>query len=238
MATALYQVKDIVRGHLENTAFPTPYLDLALSGGRREVEKAGNFWWMKATKTFTATTDTNTYAITTAGTNKLNLPNFKDIRRLFWKTTTSTAWAEAYTGDSSIDELELAYATDSTGAPEAAAVDNTDLVLFPTPDQAYSMKMFHWEWTSNPASNLATDDLVGFFPEALIYGSLVWAYEIRLKDFEGASYWRTLLKGEIVKVRYENFKRGWRDKVQIAAKRGPGGPGRRRLDNVQLYGRW
>ena len=238
----LYQVKDIVREHLGRLGIPTKILVLALDGGRREVEKAGNWWWARATKTFNTTASTASYPITTSGGVALNLPDFKDIRALKVKASTDTRWEPVEIGQTTLEDAEETYATDEEGTPEVGVIDNVTLVLFPTPDQAFNVKMWHWEWTANPTLNTETDDLIDRFPEALIYGSLIWAYEIYLKDMQGAAYWRALLGGnpfgsggELVKIRRYNLKREWQDRIDLVPMQGPFARTRMRLSNRKIF---
>ena len=100
----------------------------------------------------------------------------------------------------------------------------------PTTDQSdYSIILFYYQWTGNPLGNLETDALISRFPKVLIYASLMWGYEMILKDFQGAAYWRTLLlgdppnrrRGELQKIKNVNFLREQQDKIQLVAMTGP-----------------
>ena len=238
----LYQVKDIVREHHSRIGLPTVVLDLALDGGRREVEKAGTWWFMRATKTFNTTADTSSYPITTSGGVALGLTNFKDIRQLAFKKSTDNRWSRVEVGQMTQEDAEMEYGTDEKGEPEIGVVDNVTLLLFPIPNAAFNMKMWHWEWTSNPTLNTSDDDLLARFPEALIYGALTWTYEIYLKDLPGAAYWRTLLGGknfgfggELAKIRRYNLKREWQDRIDLVPMKGPFERTRRRLGNRKIF---
>ena len=104
------------------------------------------------------------------------------------------------------------------------------------------MRLYIYQWTANPTTDLATDDLLRFFPNALIYAALANAYEITVKDLAGATYWRALLGGtpfgrggELAKMKRENFKREIQDKLDFTPRLGPGKLQMRRLENLQLY---
>jgi hypothetical protein len=226
----LYQIKDIVRDHFSRTAFPTVMLDEALAGGRRMIEGEGNWWWMRATATPSLVIAQQSYSILTSTSNGFNKPNFKDVRAAAVKRSTDTEWTRVDVGEMPLEEAEQNYATDETGETELMIVDNETAILFPIPDAAYNFKMWNYEWTANPALNThtATDALIDRFPDALIYAALIWGYEMELKDFQGAAYWRQLLGGqpfgrggEISKIRNLNLKRERQDQITLVPMTGP-----------------
>ena len=223
MATTLGSIKDIVREHLSRTSFPTVFLDLALAGGRREVEKGGNYYWMRNIKNHDLVAAQQDYSITTSTTNGLNLPDFKDVRRLFWKKSTDTAWAELDLTRYGEEDAILNYKTTGTGSPEIAIVSNTTLTVWPIPDSAatYNTKLFYYNWTDNPTGNTGSDELTNRWTEALIAGAMIWANEMELKDIQGAAYWRQMLDTEIVKLRRYSLEREWLDEIMITVSGGP-----------------
>lgn len=161
----------------------------------------------------------------------IDVPGFKDMRMAIIKTPTDLEWSPMDVGGVTKEEADLHYAINETGMPEAAVIDNFNFNVYPPfPDQDYIVRLYYWSWTSNPLSNLATDDLVDRFPYALIYASLAWAYELELKDMQTASYWRQLLGGkpteigyggEIAKITRHNLKRQRQDKMSITPMYGP-----------------
>lgn len=239
------EAKDIVREHFGRLGFTTPMVIQALAGGRRAIEQHANFWWMRADpKTFNLTINQNEYLIKVSTSNGLNVPLFKDIAALYWKVSTDTQWEIVDIGKKTKHELDLEYATDEEGTPEQATIDNVTLAIYPPePQVAYNMKMYYWNWTANPQLNSSTDDILSFFPDALIYAANAWGYEMQLKDFQGASYWKQLLGGQpfgrggqLATLKRENLKRGWKDMINLDPHTGPNKRGlRRKLDNVQIY---
>ena len=229
-----YQIKDYVREHFGRTGIPTSFLDLALEAGRLEIENHANFWWMQTDTTFSLVDGTQTYAIGSG--SAIDIARFKDAKALHWRASGSdTSWEPVMLGVMEKDELDLLYDTDDTGDPEyAVIVDNTLYVYPPDPNSTQSMKLFHYSYTSNPAQT-SSDDLTKNFPMALIYSALAQGYELELKDIQGAQYWRGLLMGQILKIKHEHLKRGWKDQIIFPPRHGPV-IGRRRLDNLQIYG--
>ena len=239
----LFEVKFIVRQHFANLQLSPMMLNLSLTQGRREIETHGNWWWMKKEKDFSLVIDQSSYSITTSTSNGLNLPKFKDARGMIWKEDASaTRFDPVAVGKQEKQDLDILYGTDDKGSPEAAAIDNVTLYIYPPkPQTAYVMRLYHYEWTDNP-TNLNNDDLLNFFPMALAYSSMAWGYEMVLKDLEGAAYWKQLLGGTpfgrgglIAQMKKENFKRGQQDQIDFTPRGGPGRAQRRRLDNIQIY---
>ena len=237
----LWEAKDIVRAHFGGTAFPTVQLDHALTQGRRLIEGHANFWWMQGATDFTLTIDDGEYDV---DASPISLTNFKDLRALSWREPSGVSWEPIAFGDHTKEELDVLYDTDDTGSPEVAVLENKTIYLYPPdPDKAYPVRMYRYVWTDNPAQTATADDLLNFFPMALVYAALAYGYELELKDLQGASYWKGLLGGtpfgrggELAKMKKENFKRGWRDQITLVPRRGPGVGSLRRISNLQIYG--
>lgn len=161
----------------------------------------------------------------------ISVPGFKDIRYMSIKTPTDMEWSPMDTGGITKEEADLHYAINEQGMAELALIDNFNLYVYPPfPDQNYEVHMHYFGWTDNPKGNLQTDELISRFPYALIYASLVWAYELELKDMQTASYWRMLLGGkpneigiggEIAKIRRHNLLRMQQDKISLTPMYGP-----------------
>mgnify|MGYP001161866119 CR=1 FL=1 len=239
------EVKDIVREHFSRTQFPTGQLDQALAEGRRIIEHHGNFWWMRDRKDFSLAVDQGSYSILTSTTNGLNLPNFKDaIAFSFTNTVAGVAYELIPLGTMNREEAEVEYDSGQDGSPELVIIDNDTLYIFPEdPQLAYPCRLYYWTYTENPQLNTATDVITKRFPMALAYAAIAWGYEMVLKEFNGAGYFRSLLGGqpfghggELAIIKKENFKRGLQDEFTLVPRLGPAVGGfRRRLDNVQIY---
>ena len=237
--------KDAVRGHFNRTDFPTASLDMALDQGRREIEEEANFWWMRDIKIIALSPTVNRVSITGNGVNDWNVPDFKDIRAAAFKRTGDVEWSPVQVGTTPINEAQIHFATNDKGPPEVLYVDNEDAVFFPPLlDQSdYQLLTFYYQWTANPAGNTGTDALISRFPKCLIYASLMWGYEMVLKDIQAASYWRTLLlgdppnrkRGELQKLKAINFMREQQDQIQLAAMSGPYQRSRRLRLNQNIW---
>ena len=237
----IWEAKDIVRAHFGGTAFPSVQLDHALTQGRRMIETHANWWWMQGETDFTLTINDGEYNV---DASPISLTNFKDLRAMSWREPSGTSWEPIAFGDHTKEELDVLYDTDDTGSPEVAVLENKTIYLYPPdPNKAYPVRLYRYVWTDNPAQTATADDLLNFFPMALVYAALAYGYELTLKDLQGASYWKGLLGGtpfgrggELAKMKKENFKRGWRDQITLVPRRGPGVGSLRRISNLQIYG--
>lgn len=220
------EIKDTVREHFGRTGWPTAMLDIALGAARRDIEKNSNggYYWMRATKTFSSVVDQQNYSIPLSSSGGLFLPNFKDVRALRVKETTDNIWTDLSVGEVTQEEADVMFATDDTDIPTLAVIDNVTIKLFPTPDDVYDFKMFHYEWTTNPTTNTGTtgtDELTARFPEALIYGALVWGAEMFEKSYPDADRWHAKFKAEMVQIHRHSIERERQDRVSLVPMSGP-----------------
>ena len=237
------EVKDIVREHFSRTQFPTGQLDLALTEGRRIIEHHGNFWWMRTRKDFALVIDQGTYNILVSTNNGLNIPNFKDAIAFTWTTDGGTVFEQIPLGVIEREEAETIYADGENGTPELVIIDNETLYVYPEdPQDEYDCRLYYWTYTDNPDLNSETDVLTLRFPMALAYAAIAWGYEMVVKDFQAASYFRNLLGGQpfgrggqLAVLKRENFKRQWQDQVTLTPRLGSNTRFKHRMDNVQIY---
>ena len=239
----LGEVKDVVREHFGRMGLPTAILDISLAEGRRLIEREANFWWMRATTEFNLVANTQDYIIGSG--LAVNIVNFKDARAINFKKSTDTRWQPITLGTMDQEELDVMFGTTDAGPPVVAIVDNVTLKIYPPkPDLAYNMKLYHYNWTLNPTDNTASDDITRNYGMAMIYSAIIWGYEIELKDMQGAVYWRELLGGkpfgrggEIAKLKRQNLKRDWQDKIVLVPHAGANAFSVRSLAQSQGYGR-
>ena len=201
----------MVRDIVGRDVMQTHVMDFALSNARREIEKTANFYWMRSSKSWNIVVEQQDYSITTSTSNGLNLPNFKDVHALFSSITGSNQWTEVLPGD--IFLLEKQYQIDAPGQPRHYVVDNTTLKIYPPePEQTFPMKLWHFEWTTNPDNNTESDELTNRWPEALVFAGCVWGFTQVRKDEAKAQFYRDLLAREIKKIQSLNLDRmlSWR----------------------------
>ncbi|HEY7419229.1 MAG TPA: hypothetical protein VH593_28865 [Ktedonobacteraceae bacterium] len=237
----LGEAKDVVREHFGRLGLNTAILTLGLTEGRKLIEREGNFWWMRGTYDASAVINQQDYSIESGG--DFDIDNFKDARALLTKKASDVDWQPVELGIVDHEELDQMYDEDDVGMPEYALIDNTTLKLYPPlPDYEYDLRLYFFQWTDNPTNNTDTDDLLKNYGMAVCYGAIIWGFEMQLKDLQGAGYWRNLLGGtpfghggEIAKLKRENFKRDWKDRVMMTPHKGAGRLTRRSITNLNIY---
>lgn len=199
--------------------------------GRREIEKTGNYWWMKAIKNWNTIVDQQEYLITGSASGGLNIPNWKDERIMLTQDSTlsNPGWDEVY-GPKDVEDIELIYATADQGQPEVYTVDgnNDDTaslkVYPPKPNKTYNMRFYYYQWTSNPATATGTDALLTRFPESLIYMATSVAMVELTKDPMMGAYWKQLFNnpqdGELRKIKRYNMARDWDSRIELYPRSG------------------
>jgi hypothetical protein len=227
----LSQIRDIVRENVGRDKVSEHFLTWALDMGRREIEKEGNFWWMKSTKSWNTIINQQDYLITGSAGGGLNLPNWKDERILLTSDSsiTNPGWDEVY-GPKDVEDIQLIYNDADQGQPEVYSVDgNNDdtaiMRLYPAlPDKVYAMQFYHYQWTSNPVTATGTDALLTRFPEALIYMATSVAMVELTKDPGMGAYWKSLFNnpqdGELRKIKRYNISRDTDSRFELYPRKG------------------
>ena len=158
----------------------------------------------------------------------MNLPNYKDVRFLLSKDTSSKTYDRV-----EVSNFEVAwdiYATDSTGQPEMAVVDNDTISLFPPdPDQTWDMRLYHWEFTSVPTDQTSDNHaILRRFPEALIYAAAVQLILASTHDVEQAAPYQSLFDAEFRRLDRYNKDREGDEHTDFVPRTGPNWPKRLR----------
>ena len=202
------QVRDIVRENIGRDKASEHLLSWALDMGLREIEKSGNFYWMRGVKTFSCVVDQQAYSVTTSSSNGLNIPNFKSARILLTsdQTLSNPDWDEVF-GPIDMEEVGLQFADTDEGQPVAWALDEStstttlvdpataatapNILLYPpNPDLTYSMRLHYYQWTSLPTGTTSSaHEVLVRWPEALIYLATEQALISITKDPQYATVW-------------------------------------------------
>jgi hypothetical protein len=215
----LGQLKDLLRDSLGRRDLPTHLCKFFLDSGRRDIEKSHNFYWMRTVKNFNTVAAQGSYSITTGTTNGLNIPDFKDLRILFEKSSESVAWSPVETKE--FEEAWQIYATDEEGEPEVAVFDNETLYLFPpVPDAAYNVRLYYWQWTANPTSNQDTDEVLTRWPELLLYSASAFGTQWLTKNPQLVQPFQAMFEREAVKVKRYSDDRLFDDQIDLTPRRG------------------
>ncbi len=239
----LAQVKDIVRENVGRDKASAHLLDWSLDVGLREIEKTGNYYWMRAVKTWSAIVNQQAYSITTATSGGLNIPNYKDTRILLVsdQTLSNPDWDEVF-GPIDMEDIGLQFADTDTGMPVAWSLDEStttatledpataatspSILLYPPePDKTYSLRLHYFQWTSLPTSTpSAAHEVLLRWPEALIYLATEALLTSITKDPQFAAVWRQKVMnkqdGELQKIIRYNRTRQQDSRVEFRPFRG------------------
>lgn len=235
------EVRDIVRENVGRDKASEHLLKWALDQGLREIEKRGNYYWMRAVKTWSAVVNQQAYSVTTSSSGGLNLPNFKDTRILLAsdQTLPNPSWDEV-AGPIDMEDAGIAFADTDQGFPQAwglsestttaASPDplsSTQLLLYPPkPDKTYSLRLHYYQWTSLPtATTSSAHEVLVRWPEALIYLATEAALQSITKDPQYGRIWRDKFEdpksGEWQKIVRYDRDRQMDSRVELRPWRGP-----------------
>ena len=238
------EVRDIVRESVGRDKASEHFLLWGLTQGLREIEKAGNFYWMRAVKTWSCVVDQQGYSITTSASSGLNIPNHKDNRILLIsdQTLTNPDWDEVF-GPIDMEDAGLSFADTDEGMPVIYSIDEdtttgsitdlagsstpTKILLYPPkPDKTYSMRLHYYQWTSLPTDlTLETHEVLKRWPEALIYTATEAIMVNLTKDPAAGVYWRAKFTnkqngGELRRIQRYNRERAQDSRMELRPLRG------------------
>ena len=202
------EAMDIVRALCGKPDVDPTLLRFAMDEGRREIERQGNFYWMAVKSENYLFNAENEYSITTAAGAGFDLTDYKLHRYIFIRENASdTTWVLLPVG-SHASAIDIA-ATDAEDQPEAAAVDNETLFVYPTPDTQYNIMFFYWGWTTNKADITGTDELFTRWPMLIISAALAQLIPLLTKSKEDAQFWLGYRDDEIKKAKaFTNVRMG------------------------------
>lgn len=215
-------IKDVVRGILGKRDIEPYMMSYLMESGRRRIEKDNNWYYMRKTKDFTLTVGKQAYSVKAGG--DIDEANFKDSRILMYRHPDQHRFYEVPSSDR--NQLDLQFATDDSWEPEMYTLDDEDglfnLLIYPgQPNLAYNMRWHYYVWTTNPASDTATDELVSRWPELLIAASVAQGYRILAKDDELAMPWDGKLTAEMQALKRYDYFRMESERNMLIPRRGP-----------------
>ena len=232
------QVRDVVRENVGRDKASSHLLEWSLDQGLREIEKTGNYYWMRAVKTWSAIVDQQPYSITTSTSGGLNIPKYKDTRILLVsdQTLSNPDWDEVF-GPIDIEDIGLQFADTDEGMPVAWALDEAtstgtledpataatspSILLYPPkPDKTYSLRLHYFQWTSLPsATTSSAHEVLLRWPEALIYLATEALLTSITKDPQFATVWRQRFvnkqDGELQKIVRYNRTRALDSRIEF-----------------------
>ena len=210
----LSQVMDVIREQVGRDKISDPQLDWCVQRGLRELEKRDNFYWMEKTRELMVFADRQQYYLYRDEQYGFNMPNFKetDVLWIGDMTEDEPRWSEVI-GPQPIKDVRQNFATTDSDTPGIWTMDENDgdpIISFwpPLPDQDYSLKWEHFQWTTLPTDvNSEAHEVLRRWPEALIYLGTEQAVLTATKDPQLAAYWRRLFVDDTNPSQPSEYKR-------------------------------
>lgn len=191
-----YKVRDVIREQVGGgDSLSEGTLAWCEEKALREIEKAGNWYWMNSVRVFDTVVNQQDYVLYPTG---LLIPNYKAPRILMTRdpTITDPQWLEVF-GPQDVGDLKLAGKDSDTDIPGAWSIteENSSATLSvwpPLPDKTYNMRLYYYQWTSLPADLTSeSHEVLKRWPEALIYLATAEGVLLKTKDIQAAAFWRS-----------------------------------------------
>lgn len=197
---------------------------------QRDVCNSGNYWFMRATKTFT-------FAI---GDGQETLPSvsggdsfdFKD-EDLVYIVDSNGKFTELRAMD---DEDYVRMFDDTTqGTPTHYRIDSDNLVIRPLPNISTTIKMDYWGYLANLVeSNANTNTLLDRFPRLLEEGVTAYGFDY-LEEEEKSQIWVQKTQNSLMELKMYNAERILPNEIVIRPRQGARGSQFRRIKSWRVY---
>ena len=189
--------KNIVRSTIGDRTLNNTLMTFFLEQGLREIETRGNYYWMVSEKFFNLEVGRTAYNLTSS--SDLAITNFKEARYLLAKAPGANRWMPVKI--KGLEEIIGMYATNTSGEPKHAAIDNETLYIYPNADKAYNVQFGFFQWTSMPSTgNTGTNEVLTRWPQAAIWAATMHGILYKTKDATAAKPFAELLEGELRKL--------------------------------------
>lgn len=184
-----------------------------INNAQKKVCNTRNFWWMWKTATIAYT----------QGDNAEALPDrFKDEDSVWLEIIEggTTKWSELEHAD--WEDLRT-ISTSDEARPTKWIIDQKQLVLYPVPDDAYTVRIDYWEYlpdlveAGDDTSYLLTD-----YPEILEAWATHKAF-LKLREFQEATAWKTQFAMELQELKKQNVERVLPNELELKFRSGARG---------------
>ena len=123
-------------------------------------------------------------ATTVAGDGYISLPtDLREIRNVQLNTDPVTT-LESYT----VQMINTDYAGQGQGKPKAYSIVGTEILLKPTPDDAYTLEIVYGENVQALSDEDTNNPILLRHPDAYLYGSLMNAYTYLMDEQRASQY--------------------------------------------------
>jgi hypothetical protein len=164
------EIQDMVRRKIGVPNLDPEDLKMIMAWGRSELESRGNYYYGVALKDTALTASTQSYSLTSSTGAGFGLTNYKEHRSLFIREVSGANWLPLPIGgwDSALPD----HSHTVSNKPQAAVIENDTIYFLPTPDAAYPIRLYHFNWTTNPESLSGTDELFTRWSQAIYYACM------------------------------------------------------------------
>lgn len=111
--------------------------------------------------------------------------------------------------DVEVREVLLTQFPDLTasGAPEVYAYDNDALIMYPTPDQAYSLRIVGTKQIDAPADDSASNEWTTEAQDLIVARTKMTLYRDQFRDLEGVEIAKAATEEELTRLKRETARR-------------------------------
>ncbi len=92
---------------------------------------------------------------------------------------------------------------DAAGKPKYYAITAGEIEVYPTPDATYTSELYYYKRISALSDSNTTNDILTYFPDAYLYGSLVHSAPY-LKDDARVAVWGSLYAQTLADINGES----------------------------------
>jgi len=98
---------------------------------------------------------------------------------------------------------QRAASNDSVGKPRFYAITAGEIEVFPTPDATYTTELYYYKRITSLSDSNTTNDILTYFPDAYLYGSLVHSAPY-LKDDARVAVWGSIYAQVLADINSES----------------------------------
>ena len=98
---------------------------------------------------------------------------------------------------------QRANSNDAVGKPRFYAITAGEIEVFPTPDATYTSELYYYKRITSLSDSNTSNDILTFFPDAYLYGSLVHSAPY-LKDDARVAVWGSIYAQTLADINSES----------------------------------
>ena len=98
---------------------------------------------------------------------------------------------------------QRAASNDSVGKPRYYAITAGEIEVYPTPDATYTTELYYYKRITSLSDSNTTNEILTYFPDAYLYGSLVHSAPY-LKDDAQVAVWGSIYAQTLADINGES----------------------------------